>query len=438
MQRYLKMATCLCLLLALDRAYAVPSFSRQTGLSCNVCHSSPPELTAFGRDFKLKAYVLSDMTDLTKVGNSKDLLLSKYLPLSGQILISDTAIQSPPPGTQNGTAGFPQALSLIIAGGFASHFGGLAHVKYTHADDHFGLDDVDLRYANEGKLAGKDWIYGVLLNNTPTTEDVWNSTPSWGFPWISSSATVGSLASPVIGALGGDVAGIGGYSMWNNHLYTAVTMYRSEHAGGTVPLTGTGYEYNISGVAPYWRAAWQQSWGSNYLMVGTYGIYVNSYPGAVSGPKDRFVDPSFDFQYERPFGANLLTAHGSFTYENSNMGATFASGGASAAANHLNAFQLDSTYHWRNKYTATGALFSTGGNDDVLLYASAPVTGSNNGSPNTTGYTVQFGYWPVQNIDLNVAYTGYTTFNGAGRNYDGANRNASDNASLYVALQLNF
>jgi hypothetical protein len=389
MQRYLKMATCLCLLLALDRAYAVPSFSRQTGLSCNVCHSSPPELTAFGRDFKLKAYVLSDMTDLTKVGNSKDLLLSKYLPLSGQILISDTAIQSPPPGTQNGTAGFPQALSLIIAGGFASHFGGLAHVKYTHADDHFGLDDVDLRYANEGKLAGKDW-----------------------------SATVGSLASPVIGALGGDVAGIGGYSMWNNHLYTAVTMYRSEHAGGTVPLTGTGYEYNISGVAPYWRAAWQQSWGSNYLMVGTYGIYVNSYPGAVSGPKDRFVDPSFDFQYERPFGANLLTAHGSFTYENSNMGATFASGGASAAANHLNAFQLDSTYHWRNKYTATGALFSTGGNDDVLLYASAPVTGSNNGSPTPldTRFNLDTGLsriststWPTRAIPHSTGRVGITT-----------------------------
>jgi hypothetical protein len=66
------------------------------------------------------------------------------------------------------------------------------------------------------------------------------------------------------------------------------------------------------------------------------------------------------------------------------------------------------------------------------------VTGSNNGSPNTTGYTLQFGYWPVQNIDLNVGYTGYTKFNGAGRNYDGLNRNASANTSLYAALQLNF
>jgi hypothetical protein len=145
MQRYVKLATCFGLVLTFGRAYAVPSFSRQTGLSCNVCHSSPPELTSFGRDFKLKAYALSDMTDLTKVGNSKDLLLSKYLPLSSQILISDTAIQSPPPGTQNGTAGFPQALSVIIGGGFASHFGGLAHWRdrIERVSDEIESDEIE-------------------------------------------------------------------------------------------------------------------------------------------------------------------------------------------------------------------------------------------------------------------------------------------------------
>ncbi len=37
-------------------AQAVPSFSRQTGLKCAVCHSNPPELTAFGRKFKLDGY----------------------------------------------------------------------------------------------------------------------------------------------------------------------------------------------------------------------------------------------------------------------------------------------------------------------------------------------------------------------------------------------
>ena len=49
--------------------------------------------------------------------------------------------------------------------------------------------------------------------------------------------------------------------------------------------------YNISGVAPYWRAAWQQTWGNNYLEVGTYGIYVKSFPNVVLGPEDTYLDP---------------------------------------------------------------------------------------------------------------------------------------------------
>src|SRR5665213_1304070 len=439
MKLMMRMAGLAILFLAVRSAQAVPSFARQTGLSCNVCHSNPPQLTAFGRNFKLKGYVLADTSLTDKVGNNKSLLLSKDIPLSVMVLLSNTLIQSAQPGTQNNSAGFPQQLSIFLAGGYASHFGGLAQVTYTHSDDHFGMDNTDLRYANQAKLGGKDWDYGVTLNNNPTVEDVWNSTPAWGFPWISTSSGVGSLASPIInGGLGQDVAGVGAYSMWNNHLYTDVSVYRSEHAGSAPPVTGTGSAYNISGVAPYWRAAWQQSWGANYLEVGTYGIFMNSFPGAVTGPEDRYVDPSFDFQYERPLGANLLDVHGTYIHEKSNLGATYQAQGATTAAHHLNTVKLDSTYHWTNRYTATGGLFSTTGNNDALLYAPAAVTGSNNGNPDTSGYTAQFAFWPVQNIDLSVNYTGYRKFNGAGTNYDGANRNASDNNTLYVALWLNF
>ncbi len=324
----------LALVLILPHANAVPSFARQTGLSCNVCHSNPPQLTAFGRQFKLSGYVLADTSPTDKVGNNKDLLLSKYIPLSFMVLLSNTSFQANQPASQNNAAGFPQQLSIFLAGGYASHFGGLAQVTYTHSDDHFGMDNTDLRYANKGKLGGRDWAYGITLNNNPTVEDLWNSTPAWGFPWISSASGVGSIASPIIqGALGQDVAGIGVYSMWNDHLYTDVTIYRSEHAGSPAPVVGTGSAYNINGVAPYWRMAWQQTWGGNYLEVGTYGIYMDSFPGAVSGPEDRYIDPSFDFQYERPFGPNLLDMHGTFIYEKSNLGATCLAQGVSTAAN---------------------------------------------------------------------------------------------------------
>lgn len=150
-----------------------------------------------------------------------------------------------------------------------------------------GLDDVDLRCANEGRLAGKEWNYGVLVGKTPTAENVWNDWPSWGFRYLASSSTVVPLASPIINMLDADVADVGEYSMWNNHLSTDMTLYRSEHSGAATRVTGTGYPANISGVAPHWRAAWQQDWHGNYLELGAYGMYVNSFSGAISGPQDR-------------------------------------------------------------------------------------------------------------------------------------------------------
>jgi hypothetical protein len=307
MHSILRVISFLSLLVVVGRAYAVPSFARQTGLSCNVCHRNPPELTAFGRNFKLKGYTLASVAANDKVGNSKDLWLTKNIPLSAMILLSNTSFQADQPASQNNSAGLPQQLSIFLAGGFASHFGSLAQVTYTHSDDHFSMDNTDLRFANHGKLGAGELDYGLTINNNPSVEDLWNTTPAWGFPWISTSSGVSPIASPLInGALAQDVAGFGGYSMLNNHLYTEVTLYRSEHAGAATPVTGTGSSYNISGVAPYWRVAWQQSLANNYFEVGSYGIDVNSFPGAVSGSKDRYVDPSFDFQYSRPFGANLL------------------------------------------------------------------------------------------------------------------------------------
>jgi hypothetical protein len=224
--------------------------------------------------------------------------------------------------------------------------------------------------------------------------------------------------------------------MWNHHLYTDISVYRSDHAGASTPVAGDGQAFNVNGVAPYWRAAWQQNVGQSYLMLGTYGIYLQSFPGATAGPSDRYVDPSFDLQFEQPFGKNSLDVHGSYTYEKSALNATYAAGGVTTPRLHLNNEKLDTTYHWASKYSATGAYFSTTGSADSLLYAPAALTGSNNGSPNSSGLTGQFSYWPWQNLDLSVGYTGYTKFNGAKTNYDGSGRNASDNNTLYITLWL--
>jgi hypothetical protein len=426
--------------LGITKADAVPSFARQTGFSCNVCHRNPPELTAFGRDFKLKGYGMPGMALSDKIGDSKSLGLTKNIPLSVMVLLSNTSFVANQPGTQNNAAGFPQQLSIFLAGSFAPHFGGFAQFTYTHSNDHFGMDNTDLRFANHGMLGKTDVDYGVTINNNPTVQDLWNSTPAWGFPWISTASGVGPIASPVInGGLAQDVAGAGGYAMWGNHLYTETTLYRSEHAGSSTPITGQGAGFNISGVAPYWRAALQESLGKNYVMIGTYGIYMNSFPGAVSGPRDRYVDAGVDFQYQRPVrDDDEFDMHGTYIHEMSSLDATFQGGGASAASHHLNTFKVDALYHWTDKYSVAGQFFSTGGSSDPVLYAPAALTGSNNGSPGTNGYIAQIAYWPMQNVNLNLNYAGFSKFNGASTNYDGANRNASDNNTVYLGLWLSF
>ncbi len=436
------LTNCLALLVMIvslcPKAHAIPSFSRQTGLVCNVCHSNPPELTAFGRKFKLEGYTLTDKKPEATI-EDEDLKIRRSLPISAMLLLSATATNRPLPDAQNGSVEFPQAFSLFLAGEMAPHLGGMVQATYSHQSDHFSLDNTDIRYADHTTLGSKDLLYGLTLNNGPTIEDVWNSTPSWGYPWLSSDIAPSPIVQPLIaGGLAQDVAGVGVYTMWDDHLYVGCTLYCSEHAGGPQPPTGTDFAINIRGIAPYWRLAWQQTWGLNYLEVGTYGIYVSSVPGGITGIRDTYLDPAIDLQYERPFGVDLLTFHTAFIHESSHLDGTFAAGGAATASHFLNTFRADVTYHLQSRYTFTLGGFSTAGSADPILFAPAPVTGSLLGSPNSSGFIGQFGFWPSQNIALSVAYTGCGKFNGASDNYDGSGRNASANNSLYLALWLNY
>ena len=42
----------------------VPGFSRQTGLACSACHFQFPQLTPFGRQFKLNGYTMTSLTTI--------------------------------------------------------------------------------------------------------------------------------------------------------------------------------------------------------------------------------------------------------------------------------------------------------------------------------------------------------------------------------------
>lgn len=429
-------------------AYAVPSYSRQTGLACSSCHYTPPELTPFGRKFKLEGYTFVNKPTITeeKKGHNAGLNLLESLPLSVVFDTSFTSTKAPQPGTQNGNFEFPQAVSLFLAGAWSSHVGSFAQVTYSTQDDHFSWDNTDIRAAGtNGKLFGKSLTYGLTLNNNPTVEDLWNSTPAWGFPFVSSDAAPGPTAGAIInGGLAQDVAGVGGYAMWNDHFYLGATAYRSEHIAQTQPNDGTCCGINIRGIAPYWRMAYQTNGENNSFEIGTYGMHVKSTPGGITGLEDGFTDWAADFQFDHTipgWNNDVVSIRGTYIRENSSLVASASPGIGTAGfvGHHLNTVQGEAEYHFGTKVSTTVGLFGvTGTADPALFPPGTSVTGNFNGSPESRGYILNVSWWPVQNVGLTAQYTGYTRFNGAANNYDGNGRNASGNNAIYLMARFVF
>src|SRR5581483_790463 len=257
-----------------------------------------------------------------KTRSALDLLAT--LPLSAMLEASFTSLKTAVPATQNGNVELPQDVSLFISGAWTTHVGSFVQVTYSTQDDHFSMDNTDIRYANKTTLGGKEFVFGLDLNNNPTVEDLWNSTPAWGFPFIADNFAPTPSASPIITGLGQDVAGFGGYAMWNSHLYVDAALYRSQHLGVGQPNSGTDSAINIRGLAPYWRVAWQGSTATTQYEFGTYGIHLRSTPGAITGPEDEYTDWALDTQIDRTvFRTDILSFRASYIRENSNLAASF-------------------------------------------------------------------------------------------------------------------
>ena len=446
-------------------AWAVPSFARQTGMACAACHTVFPELTHFGRVFKANGYVLDNLQQVQAVSSTREELLelakTPALSIMAQVSyttlktrLPDTSNPAAPGLTQSGTAGFPQQLSLFYAGKIAPHFGAFAQLTYANDSGTIGIDNTDLRFANMTILPRKQsLIYGISLNNNPTVQDLWNSTPAFGFPYASSNAAVSPLAGAEIdGALAQDVAGISAYAFWNESLYLEAGVYRSAKQGQTNVLTGAagpldGTASNVvEGGAPYWRVAYEHDWGSNSMEVGMYGANFKLLPGSalgtdtpLQGPDNRFNDVAQDLQYQFVGENHIFSVEGTRIHEKMSLVASYLTGAVTNSTNDLTTDRLWATYYYQRKLGGTLAWFSTTGSSDTGLYP-APVAGgpgvvtSANGSPDTRGLTGELNYLPWLNVKLSLQYTHYMKFNGAGTDYDGLGRNASDNDTLYLLL----
>jgi hypothetical protein len=433
-------AVCFFVTASLSDLHAVPSFKRQTGMDCAVCHTVFPELTQAGRDFKLNGYTFSNST--------KPLL--ERLPISAAVQFSYTEQR----GLENRVAPFddnpmakfnlPQEASLLYAGQISGRFGAFSHVTYSGVDNTLALDHTDIRYANATTALNAPLVYGTTINNNPTVTDLWLGTPAWGFPFASSAVAVTPAAGTVIdGKLALQVGGIGLYTFWNNLLYLEVDAFGSTRRGIARPLgAGTTVDTAVSGVVPYWRAALQRQWERHSLEVGAYGLVADIYPsGLAAGTTDRFIDYAFDAQYQLVYDKHLLAAHATWIGEQQNWDASYSLGNTANSSNRLQTFKGDFTYHYRADFGTVGgalAYFSTVGTTDAVLYAPEAVTGSNTGDPDSSGFILEANYLPKDNLKLVAQYVIYNKFNGGSTNYDGFGRNASDNNTFYLLVWMAF
>ncbi len=406
---------------------ALPSYARQTGLSCAACHTSFPELTSFGRQFKLNGYTMAGMTTVDAKDDSDKIVrlkLLSYLPLSAMLQASFTNIAKDIPSQQNNSVEFPQQLSLFYAGEITPHIG--TFIQMTYDGQNVVMDNTDIRYSNQALLGSKSLVYGLTLNNNPTVQDLWNTTPAWGFPYATSDAMPTPAKSTIIENLGQQVAGLGAYAMYNNFVYAEISAYRSAQQGAANPADTTSM-LAIKGVAPYWRLALQHDWGASYLEIGTFGIASHHFQAGISGLMDNFTDIGADLQYEHLLSFASLSLHSSFIHEMENRD--------TATNQHismnLNSFKIDGNIFFKKGIGGTVAYFNKTGTSDLNI-------GSANNLPTSSGFIFQLEFLPQYNTKFSLQYVMYNKFNGSVQNYDGLGRNAANNNTIYILAWLNF
>jgi hypothetical protein len=433
--------------LSVREAQAVPSFARQTGMSCNTCHTAWPELTPFGRTFKMGGFHFSTASEKAPYRP----------PIAAMFQASATLLNNNDGILTNGIAPFdnaedsttdkfnlPQQASLFYGGRIIDHFGALSQVTYDGTANDIALDLTDVRYARNTSVGGTNLNFGFTLNNSPTVEDVWNSTPTWGFPYASSAVAPAPAAGALIdGGLDAQVGGIGAYAFWHNLVYADFTVYRTTDDGITRPLgAGTTVDTETDGAVPYWRFALQHNWDGNSLELGTYGLYARVHPdGMTGGSSDKFTDLALDAQYQFIATPHLFSIQGTYIHEKQNWNESYKLGAVENRNSTLKVYKANANYYYRSSYGTFGgtvAYFQTDGDNDNLLYAPDPVDGSRNGSPDSCGFILQGDYILRDKYKFALQYTIYDKFNGSSSNYDGSGRDASDNNTFYALVWLMF
>lgn len=406
-------------------ANALPVFARQTGQNCVACHAGGqfPELTPYGRLFKLTGYTIGTRT----------------VPLSVMGVASFTKSSNPssdPAFAKDAVALF-QTGSVFLAGKVTDNLGLFVQATYNNYDSQnpdsgqwqgkWASDNFDLRYADRFIDPNRDLIVGLNLNNNPSVADPWNSAPAWIQYVPTRFGVTGADATPIVSQLGAQVAGAGAYAFWNKTLYAELSGYQTANGIWSFLSQGIAHadQVKLKGTNPYLRLALSHEWGPHNAMVGLFALNADIYPDNLNptGPTIRYRDRGIDAQYQYLLDPHTFTAQLGYVQES--IGNGDVTGIASNASNTLKQLRMKASYIYQAKYGASLTYFSTTGTSDSTLY---PDVASN---PDTRGWVPEVFWTPVQYMRVGAQYYAFNRFHGASDNYDGAGRNSRDNNTLF-------
>lgn len=422
-------------LFATSVAHAVPSMARQTGYACSKCHTVFPELTRYGRQFKLAAY--SSTSD-----QWQSLPFPQRLPVAGLVQVSRTQTQKT--DTSGATPDdFSRDKETIVesAGGYYGgrifgSSGALIQYSYDGYEQKWGMEMLDARYGRELEVGETELDWGVTLNNSPTLSDIYNSTPAWGFPHTESGTIMPAASTLIDMTLSSQVGGVTAYALWDDLVYGEVGAYRTAKSGPFLLVSaGDVVETVVDGTAPYWRIALQHEKGPHSVELGTYGMVARVLvDGEVKAlGSDGFRDIALDASYQYVMNAHAVSVQSSWIDEHQDWKSSYSQGLSSLPTANLRTFRANVHYFYQRQWGGGIQYFQTIGDANAMRYDTGEaVMGSASGSPNSKGWVNEVDYLPWEFVKLAVRYTAYQKFNGASGNYDGYGRGASDNNSLFV------
>jgi hypothetical protein len=426
------------ILLTSSEVEAMPSFARQTGQACSACHTQSfgANLTPFGREFKLGGYTMSGGSGINE----------KVPPVSAMIMgsLTNSKMDQTPPVTptgynKNNNFTFDQA-AIFYAGRVYDKIGAFSQLTYNGYTDRVALDNSDIRFADQLDVWDMPITYGISVNNSPTVQDLWNTTPVWGFPYNRSAfQRYPGTTALLDGALSGQVGGATAYTMINNLIYLEAGGYTSLANNMQMGLgVANAGQQQIDGAAPYWRAALQHDWKGHYFSVGHYGMSADVFPGRdPSNGTNRYTDLAVDATYQ--FMGNprhIFETKTTYIYEDQKLTAGQLAGNVNSTGNtYLTTFKFNTAYTFEQTYGATFAYNRTTGSTDAALYPDYVLT-----RPNSEYYTAELVYVPfgksnsynyLLNLRTSLQYIAYTKYNGT-------TNQASDNNTFMVTGWLAF